>query len=188
MRAAMLNFTPRPALRLTEIAMLEQARTQIARQTVDPVREERTKTLRAQVSVKNLAGQRFPSGVSFGRAFITFGGKAAESKVLWASGRSNDAGVVIDEHNQPIAGELWWQPDCSERLPSKWQPNYQQITTPNQAQIYQELITDARRQLTTSFLSINSHPQSIPPFYQQDRYCTAENADGSPVEDTERLR
>jgi hypothetical protein len=262
-----------PALQVTENAMLHQARTQTARLTVDPQWDERTKTLRAQVSVENLAGHKFPSGVSFRRAFITFEVKDAEGKVLWASGRSNDAGLIIDQHNQPIPGEFWWQPDCSERLPSQWQPHYQQITAQNQAQIYQELITNAQGQLTTSFLSINSHPkdnrlqphgflpesarfriaealgdgtplhgegfpmdqnmaaavapegeaaldpdyqngsgmdrleyvvsglsrepasveatlsyQSIPPFYQQDRYCAAANADGTPVEDTERLR
>ncbi|MBK9656965.1 MAG: hypothetical protein IPO66_16550 [Rhodanobacteraceae bacterium] len=30
--------------------------------------------------------------------------------------------------------------------------------------------------------------QSIPPFYQQDRYCTAAHANGTPITDTQRLQ
>lgn len=273
-----MNLAP---LQVTENAMLEQARTQTAKLSVEPVWDAKTKTLRATVAVENLTGHKFPSGVSFRRAFITFEVKDAAGEILWASGRSNAMGVITDQNNQPIAGEYWWDTTCRQRLPNAWQPHYQQITRQDQAQIYQELITNAAGQLTTSFLAINGHPkdnrlqphgflpldaririaaalgdrtpvhdttmadtdspifpmdqnlgaavspegeaahdpdyhngsgidrleyvvsglsqepasveatlsyQSIPPFYQQDRYCTAANADGTPVEDTARLR
>src|SRR5205085_7729980 len=91
-------------------------------------------------------------------------------KVLWASGRTNPAGVIIDENKAPITGELWWTSDCASRIePEKraHQPHYQEITRQDQAQIYQELVSapanvDApvcgpnaqpEGELTTSFLS-----------------------------------
>jgi hypothetical protein len=265
-----MNVAP---LQVTENAMVEQARQRTAQLSVTPVWDARSKTLSAKVSVNNLAGHKFPSGVSFRRAYISFEVLDARGAVLWASGRSNDQGVLVDDKGQPLAGEFWWQADCSARLGNAWQPHFQSINAQNQAQIYQELITDAAGQLTTSFLSINAHPkdnrlqphgflpeperiaiaaalgdrtpvvhaegfpldenlgvavgpegeaandpdyqngsgmdqlsyvvrglhgkpasvrvrlnyQSIPPFYQQDRYCTAVNAKGTPITDTERL-
>ena len=93
------------------------------------------------------------------------------NKVLWSSGRTNGAGVIVDENDKPIDGELWWTTDCSARIEPEariHQPHYQEITRQNQAQIYQELVsTPAQRrragvrpdakpegELTTSFLSI----------------------------------
>ncbi|HEX2686240.1 MAG TPA: hypothetical protein VHN14_06460, partial [Kofleriaceae bacterium] len=37
-------------------------------------------------------------------------------------------------------------------------------------------------------ISVQLHYQSIPPFYQQDRYCTAVHAKGTPITDTARLK
>jgi hypothetical protein len=262
-----------PPLQVTENAMVEQARTRTAELSVKPLWDWRTKSLTAEVSVNNLAGHKFPSGVSFRRAYIEFTVQDAAGKVLWASGRSNAQGVIVDRSSRPIAGEFWWEASCKKRLPNAWQPHYEEISSENQAQIYQELITNAEGHLTTSFLSINAHPkdnrlqphgflpeaeriaiaaafgdktplaphgafpmdenlgvavgpegeaakdpdyqngsgmdqlryvvrglnqkpakvtatlhyQSIPPFYQQDRYCTAAHADGTPIVDTQRL-
>ena len=264
-----------PPLQVTENAMLEQAK-KTAELTVDSDWDPKTQTLKAKVSVNNLAGHKFPSGVSFRRAFITLEVKDDQGEVLWASGRSNDQGIIVDQHGKPIDGEFWWEQNCSARVANAWQPHFEQITEQNQAQIYQELITDAQGLLTTSFLSINDHPkdnrllphgflpeaeriaiaaalgdktpvaphgasgpvpmdenlgiavapegnaawdpdyqngsgidqlnyvvrglsvepasvvaqlsyQAIPPFYQQDRFCTAVHAQGTPVVDTERL-
>ena len=36
-------------------------------------------------------------------------------KVLWASGHTDPTGVIVDEKNAPIAGELWWSPGCGSR-------------------------------------------------------------------------
>jgi hypothetical protein len=78
--------------------------------------------------------------------------------------------VIIDEKGNPIAGELWWNQDCSARVePEKrlHQPHYQEITRQDQAQIFQELVAEPSGdapvcgpgaapagKLTTSFLSI----------------------------------
>jgi hypothetical protein len=81
-----------------------------------------------------------------------------DGNTLWASGRTNDTGVIVDEKNQPVAGEHWWKSDCSARIPAneqKWQPHYKTITRQDQAQIYQDLSKNKQGYLTTSFLMIN---------------------------------
>ena len=265
-----MNVAP---LQVTENLIVEQANQHSIKLTAEPNWNAATNTLSTQVSVENLAGHKFPSGVGFRRAFLEFQVLDVNGKTLWSSGRSTDQGVLTDERGLPIAGEFWWRSDCSARVPNAWQPHFEVINAQNQTQIYQELITDASGVLTTSFLAINAHPkdnrlqphgflgeaervaiaaalgdrtpphqpgfamdenlgiavgpegeaaldvdyqngsgkdqlryvvrdlaskparvsaqlyyQSIPPFYQQDRYCTAAHAAGTPITDTERLK
>ena len=83
------------------------------------------------MKVDNRAGHKFPSGVAFRRAFIEFNVLGADNQVLWASGRTNGVGVIVDDKRNPIAGELWWRHDCSARidpLARIHQPHYQVIT------------------------------------------------------------
>ncbi len=142
----------------SEQSMLDQAKNETAAIKVAPVWDQTKKTLIAQVEIENKTGHKFPSGVSFRRAFIELDVLDQNGNTLWASGRTNNAGVIVDEQNRPIAGENWWQPDCSARIPideQKWQRHYTSITQQDQAQIYQELLTDKQGYLTASFLSID---------------------------------
>jgi len=150
--------------------MLDQAEKRTAAVTVSDVKTEGD-TLSARVKVVNRAGHKFPSGVGFRRAFVEFNVLDADSKVLWSSGRTNGAGVIVDQNRNPIAGELWWKDDCSARIdPASrmHQPHYEVISQQDQAQIYEELVSAppdvaaptcgvaARPEgaLTTGFLSI----------------------------------
>ncbi|MDG2480970.1 MAG: hypothetical protein P8Q36_08905, partial [Alphaproteobacteria bacterium] len=63
--------------------------------------------LEATVTVENLIGHKFPSGVGFRRAFLTFEVLDDLGKVLWASGRTDGVGRLIDENDNPISGEIW---------------------------------------------------------------------------------
>jgi hypothetical protein len=138
--------------------MLDQANNDTATIKVTPSWDAMKKTLTAQVEIDNKVGHKFPSGVGFRRAFIELAVLDKDGNTLWASGRTNDVGTILNEKNNPIAGEQWWQPGCSARIPvaeQKWQQHYTKITAQDQAQIYQELATDKRGYLTTSFLSIN---------------------------------
>jgi hypothetical protein len=153
----------------TEAAMLEQAASKTATVSVDEVKTEGD-TLSARVTVTNKVGHKFPSGVAFRRAFLELQVLDDKNNVLWSSGRTNRQGVIVDESGTPIAGELWWKPDCSARVAPEarlHQPHYQMISRQDQAQIYQELaaapadVTPAcgpgakpQGPLTTSFLSI----------------------------------
>lgn len=158
-------------LQRTEQAMVDQARHATATITVSDVRLG-PETLDATVTIANLAGHKFPSGVGFRRAFVEFSVLDAEGRILWRSGGTNAAGALIDETGQPLAGEYWWKSDCSARNRPEdrmHQPHYQTITRQSQAQIYQELVAapsgpqaicgpgvNPSGPLTTSFLSICS--------------------------------
>jgi hypothetical protein len=91
--------------------------------------------------------------------------------VIWASGRTDSNGVIIDQNGKPVDGEQWWTPDCQRvraGQPRPHQPHYEIITRQDQAQIYQELVSappatgafqcghamPPAGELTTSFLSI----------------------------------
>ena len=112
---------------------------------------------------------------------------------MWESGRTSDTGVLIDQNGQPIAGEFWWKDDCSGRVNSPGnnphQPHYQIVSSQDQVQIFQELVTtpppnapeqcgrhaDPAGVLTTSFLSICGTlkdnrllPQGFLPLDQRD--------------------
>lgn len=158
-------------LLFTEQAMLDQASHATAKIAVEGVARQGGK-LEATVRVTSDVGHKFPSGVGFRRAFLGFEVLDAAGNVLWASGRTNGAGAIVDQAGTPIGGELWWKDDCSARLyPDKlvYQPHYEVIRRQDQAQIYQELVSapppgednpqcgldvPVRPPLTTSFLSI----------------------------------
>src|SRR5205085_5695511 len=155
---------------LTERKLAEQA----AERTADIAITGVTRAggaLEARVTVTNKTGHKFPSGVGFRRAFITFEVLDRNGTPLWSSGRTNPAGMLVDRGNQPIEGEVWWTPDCKQRItPEKraHQPHYQVVNREDQAQIYQELVSTPPKdatpvcgpsatpqgELTTSFLSI----------------------------------
>ena len=159
-----------PPLNLTKQSMLDQASKATAAIAVENLSLDANE-LRASVKVTNKTGHKFPSGVGFRRAFVDFVVSDAAGNLIWESGRTNIAGVLIDQNSQPIAGELWWKEDCSAHVNSPGanphQPHYRTISQQDQVQIFQELVTtpasasaecgrhaEPSGELTTSFLSI----------------------------------
>ncbi len=157
-------------LALTETRINEQAEQRTADIAVGPVTSTGD-ALEARVTVTNKTGHKFPSGVGFRRAFIEFAVYDANRRLLWSSGRTNGAGMIVDGRDQPIAGEVWWKPDCSARIDPDaraHQPHYEVISREDEAQIYQELTAapgpgpaprcgataSPRGELPTSFLSL----------------------------------
>jgi hypothetical protein len=112
--------------------------------------------LQADVTVTNLAGHKFPSGVSFRRAFLDFQVLDGSGDVLWESGRTNNKGVIVDMDNVPLVTESFSTQQTFQ--PHFWAnpTNSNNITTDDQVQIYEELVQDPQGQLTTSFLSLNN--------------------------------
>ncbi|MGH6769083.1 MAG: hypothetical protein ACRECO_08690 [Xanthobacteraceae bacterium] len=159
-------------LTTTERAILEQAAHRTADIGIAEVARDAS-ALSAKVTILNKTGHKFPSGVAFRRAFIEFSVLDIDGKVLWSSGRTDAAGVIVDDKGAPVAGELWWKPDCSARIDPAaraHQRHFQVVSRQDQAQIYQELTVapadvaapvcgpQAKPEgaLTTSFLSICS--------------------------------
>ena len=168
----MLSSSGIDSIPTAEFAMLDQAVNRTAMVTVGDVRNQ-DGMLSARVTVINKVGHKFPSGVGFRRAFLEFSVLDVNNKVIWASGRTNSMGVIVGEDEKtPIAGELWWEDNCTARINPDariHQPHYQVITRQDQAQIYQELVSEPPKDatekscgplatpqgpLTTSFLSV----------------------------------
>ncbi|HET7230558.1 MAG TPA: hypothetical protein VFJ16_11185 [Longimicrobium sp.] len=129
----------------------ELARNQSARVTVTGVRRVRD-SLEVSVRVENLAGHRLPSGVGFRRAFLELAVVGARD-TLWASGRTNDLGVILRGTSaEMLPTEFVTRPGAN----GTYQPHYETITRDDQVQIYEERVLDPEGMLTTSFLALDS--------------------------------
>ncbi|HZI18638.1 MAG TPA: cytochrome P460 family protein [Pyrinomonadaceae bacterium] len=118
--------------------------------------------LTADVTVRNLTGHRLPSGVGFRRLFVEFvvvDTSGGGEKVVWASGRTNDLGVIVDEQGRPLPTEFFEERaacggQCSQ--PHFYAPSGSArgvaITRQDQVQIYEELTKDSDGKFTTSFI------------------------------------
>jgi len=108
--------------------------------------------IQADVAVTNLAGHRFPSGVSFRRLFIELLVTDDKQNVVWASGRTNGLGVIVDGNGKPLPSEFFAEyKDAQGKVRQSYQPHYETITAQNQVQIYEELNLNADGKFTTNF-------------------------------------
>lgn len=166
-----------PPAQRTEIEMVSNATSKTASIAVVE-RSVADETLSVKIRVDNKAGHKFPSGVSFRRAFVDFEVMGAGGKVIWQSGKTDRYGVLVDGENAPLNGELWYDQQCTKTVTQDdFQPHYQVISKPEQVQIYQEIkldpgdpevmttrpscgeVVDKTSNLTTSFLSICHTPK-----------------------------
>jgi len=116
------------------------------------------------VTVANKVGHKFPSGVGFRRGFIRFEALDANGKVLWASGRTNAAGQLIDGEGKVLLSE-------KTKNPLQVQPGVPNIAAEDEVYLFEELTATPRKglksiqnangpqdlkdmTLTTSFLEI----------------------------------
>ncbi|HEY2139247.1 MAG TPA: hypothetical protein VGH00_04145, partial [Chthoniobacterales bacterium] len=143
-------------------AFVEQAQNTTASVAIAPVRIENDKLV-ANVTVTNKTGHRFPSGVGFRRAFLEFQVIDNRSgKTIWASGRTNELGIIVDETGKPLPSEFF-EPRAGEPGETRqvYQPHhYDQpghtITRQDEVQIFEELMLDAEGNFTTSFIRRNT--------------------------------
>ena len=117
-----------------------------------------TLTLTTDVAVTNLTGHRFPSGVSFRRAFIELTVRGRDGKLLFGSGRTNAAGVIVDGSDRPLPSEYVGSrgENGMSYQPHFWSPG-NPISRSDQVQIFEELLKDADGKFTTSFLRQDVH-------------------------------
>ncbi len=105
------------------------------------------------VDIHSLVGHRFPSGVGFRRAFIELlvldETNPQDSRIVWSSGRTNEAGVLIDASGNPLATEFF-TPHADGH--QQYQPHHTEITDSTQVQIYETLLHDRGGKFTTSFI------------------------------------
>lgn len=141
-------FNDAPALITGQDSMIEMAQSQTATVRVKELSVNQDGELEAVVEVKNLTGHYLPSGVGFRRMFLEFLVRDSEGNILWASGRTNGLGAIVEGTTDIVlpSEEPVKFPDAP------FQPHYQEITRQDQVQIYQELVEDSAGNLTSSFL------------------------------------
>lgn len=127
------------------------AATKTATLTIGAV-EKTASVIHANVTVRNLAGHGFPSGVSFRRAFLHFELLDAAGNTLWQSGNTDANGVIVNGAGTPLATEFF-TPTQQQFQPHFWLNN--PLTCEDQVQIYEELSVNPEGQLTTSFLALD---------------------------------
>ncbi|HEY6802987.1 MAG TPA: cytochrome P460 family protein [Pyrinomonadaceae bacterium] len=130
--------------------VVEQAKSETATVEVLSKKIEGNK-LTTTVRVTNLTGHRFPSGVGFRRAFLEFNVKDA-TKDIWTSGRTNNVGIILGANGQPLPSEFYEEYRDGQQLKQHYQPHYETITSQDQVQIYEELVTDSKGKISTSFI------------------------------------
>jgi hypothetical protein len=135
-----------PGLKLAEQATIDLAQQETAK--VEVLSSKKTATdLEVTVKVTNNAGHSFPSGVSFRRAFIDFEVLDAAGKPIWASGATNQFGMITNGVGGAVLPTEFLEGD-------KYQDHYTEISSQSQVQIYEEMVKNPEGHLTTSFLSL----------------------------------
>ena len=108
----------------------------------------------ADVTVQNLTGHRFPSGVGFRRAFLQFQVTDKDGKMVWISGGTNSNGEIVGPDGKVLPTEYFEiGPDGKQQ----YQPHYYQenpITSQNTG-------SDLRR--TVDGCRWQNHHQLYPP-------------------------
>jgi len=137
-----------PSLITGRNSILDMAKDETAAVDIQVLEKTAAGQLRAVILVTNKTGHYLPSGVGFRRVFLEFLVRDAAGTLLWASGRTNTLGAILDgTTDQVLRSE---QPVKFPDAP--FQPHYQVITRGDQVQIYQELVKDSEGHLTTSFV------------------------------------
>lgn len=129
-------------------SMLEMARQETAVVDITSVERMLGNKVRTRVKVTNKTGHDLPSGVGFRRVFLELLIRDKADNVIWASGRTNELGAIVDGLTENVLD--FEQPSKYSR--PVFQPHYQQITRGDQVQVYQAVITDSDNNITTSFL------------------------------------
>jgi len=145
----MLDILQRYAAEL-DVAALPQELSLSRQRTVDLLRtgaarlsiaraELRGDQLEAEVAVANTAGHKLPTAYPSRRAWLRFVVSDAGGRVLFSSGGLRADGSIEGNDN--------------DRDPLSFEPHHQVVETPDQVQIYESTMVDARGRVTTGLLS-----------------------------------
>ena len=94
--------------------------------------------LAVNVSVRNLAGHKLPSAYPSRRAWIHLTVKDVRGRVIFESGAFRPDGSIAGNDNDADG--------------SRYEPHYAEITSPDQVQIYEDIIVDYAGEVTTGLI------------------------------------
>ncbi len=95
--------------------------------------------LQAEVAVRNTSGHKLPTAYPSRRAWLRFVLRDARGRILFSSGGLRPDGSIEGNDN--------------DRDPLAFEPHHRVIETPDQVQIYESIMLDARGRVTTGLLS-----------------------------------
>ena len=95
--------------------------------------------LRVDVTVNNLGGHKLPTAYPARRAWLHVTVRDAANRVVFESGAMHDDGSIEGNDN--------------DADPKRFEPHYREIRTPDQVQIYEAVLKDAKDNVTTGLLT-----------------------------------
>jgi hypothetical protein len=95
--------------------------------------------LSAEVTVENLSGHKLPSAYPSRRAWLHFTVRDGAGRVVFESGAPRPDGSIAGNDN--------------DADPARFEPHYTEITTPEQVQIYEDIMGDPSGKVTTGILA-----------------------------------
>jgi hypothetical protein len=121
---------------------LTQMRSEAASMTLDDV-SFYNGSMYVDLSIENLAGHKFPTGFPSRRAWLHFTVQDANGVTIFESGAYNADGSIVGNDN--------------DADPQAFEPHYEIIGTEDKVQIYEAILRDTERQVTTGLLSAASY-------------------------------
>jgi hypothetical protein len=95
--------------------------------------------LRADISVQNLSGHKFPTAYPSRRAWLHVTVKDRDGRLVFESGALKPDGSIVGNDN--------------DADPNRFEPHYTEINSPDQVQIYEDIMVGANNMPTTGLLT-----------------------------------
>jgi len=95
--------------------------------------------LQADVFVENLTGHKLPTAFPSRRAWLHFLVRGRDGKIVFESGALNPDGSIVGNDNDANA--------------ERFEPHYREITSSDQVQIYEDILSDPAGHVTTGLLT-----------------------------------
>ncbi len=122
---------------------VDHLETAAARLTIEETTAGDGANLAIPVLVENLAGHKLPTAYPSRRAWLRVTVKDHGGAILFASGALRDDGAIEGNDNDADA--------------ARFEPHYDEITAPDQVQIYESIMGDPAGRVTTGLLSAASY-------------------------------
>ena len=136
--AQTVNLTAEDAQMQAAITRVtEQLQTSSAKLTLNALSIENG-VLAAEITVQPLTGHKFPSGYPSRRVWLHMTVTDETGTILFESGAVESNGLILGNDN--------------DIDPSRFEPHYTLITSPEQVQIYEPIMVDIEGQVTTDLL------------------------------------
>jgi cytochrome c551/c552 len=116
----------------------EFLRTKAARVTIRQV-ETTSRGLAVEVMVENLSGHKLPTAYPSRRAWLRVTIRDGEGRAIFESGALNPDGSIVGNDN--------------DEDPLRFEPHYREIDNPQQVEIFEPILKDARGRVTTGLLN-----------------------------------